>query len=571
MFMQLVQMPECGGFDLTWADSLRKAIAKKNPAGFEKLEQEFFENMKSKNLSKTLCNYVWKVLVSTSKGYGFNKSHTLAYSLIALQEMNLAYKFPVIYWNCACLISDSGGLEEEEANYEFDEETDGEIVWNSASELSIVDFSNDNEEESDDDEDEDDEDEGTSKAGKKKKTKATNYGKIASAIGKMISEGISVIPPDINKSGFTFTPDVESNAIRYGFRGITRISEELIKTIINNRPYESFDDFCARVKMNKPQTVNLIKAGAFDTFEDRIELMTRYIDSIADKKNAINLRNLQMLITNNMLPDKFEEQIRYFNFNKYLKKLKMTDFYALDNIAMNAIDKYCDIDVLVPSDESESGFLLPIKEWDKIWKKQQNILRPYIKAHEKEYIEQVNKKAFDEMWNKYATGNISKWEMDAISYYYHPHELKNVNHRLYQFRDFNKLSDNPEVEEMLMIKGKQIPLFRISRIAGTILDKDKNKKTLTLLTTTGVVNVKIFGDVFTHYDRQISEVGEDGKKHVIEKSFLARGNKIIVCGIRRDNMFIAKKYKRTPYHLVELITSIDDEGRIRTRGERMEV
>ena len=27
-FMRLVQMPECGGFDLTWADKLRKAIAK---------------------------------------------------------------------------------------------------------------------------------------------------------------------------------------------------------------------------------------------------------------------------------------------------------------------------------------------------------------------------------------------------------------------------------------------------------------------------------------------------------------------------------------------------------------
>jgi len=27
-FMQLVQMPECGGFDLTWADKLRKSIAK---------------------------------------------------------------------------------------------------------------------------------------------------------------------------------------------------------------------------------------------------------------------------------------------------------------------------------------------------------------------------------------------------------------------------------------------------------------------------------------------------------------------------------------------------------------
>ena len=48
-----------------------------------------------------------------------NKSHTLAYSLIALQEMNLAYKYPIIFWNTACLISDSGG-----AQTDSDEEED---------------------------------------------------------------------------------------------------------------------------------------------------------------------------------------------------------------------------------------------------------------------------------------------------------------------------------------------------------------------------------------------------------------------------------------------------------------
>ena len=53
-----------------------------------------------------------------SKGYGFNASHTLAYSLIALQEMNLAYCFPIIFWNCACLISDSGGNEGAEEDEE---------------------------------------------------------------------------------------------------------------------------------------------------------------------------------------------------------------------------------------------------------------------------------------------------------------------------------------------------------------------------------------------------------------------------------------------------------------------
>ena len=70
-FMQLVQMPECGGFNLTWADRLRKSIAKKNPKEFDQLTIEYFENAKEKNLSPALCNYVWKVLVAYSRGYGF--------------------------------------------------------------------------------------------------------------------------------------------------------------------------------------------------------------------------------------------------------------------------------------------------------------------------------------------------------------------------------------------------------------------------------------------------------------------------------------------------------------------
>ena len=49
---------------------------------------------------------------------GKNASHTLAYSLIGLQEMNLAFNFPIIFWNCACLISDSGGNEKEDEDEE---------------------------------------------------------------------------------------------------------------------------------------------------------------------------------------------------------------------------------------------------------------------------------------------------------------------------------------------------------------------------------------------------------------------------------------------------------------------
>ena len=67
-FMQLVQLPELGGFDLTWADKLRKSIAKKNPAEYEKLTREFFEVTKEKGCNENLCKYVWNVLIAMSRG-----------------------------------------------------------------------------------------------------------------------------------------------------------------------------------------------------------------------------------------------------------------------------------------------------------------------------------------------------------------------------------------------------------------------------------------------------------------------------------------------------------------------
>lgn len=70
-FMRLVQIPECGGFNLTFADKLRKSIAKKNPAAYLELQKEYFEKVKEKGLSKNLCDYVWNILVATSRGYGF--------------------------------------------------------------------------------------------------------------------------------------------------------------------------------------------------------------------------------------------------------------------------------------------------------------------------------------------------------------------------------------------------------------------------------------------------------------------------------------------------------------------
>ena len=554
-FMELVQLPELGGFSLTWADKLRKSIAKKNPKDYDALTKEFFEVTKEKGINQKFTNYVWNVLIAMSRGYGFNQSHTLAYSLIALQEMNLAYHYPIIFWNCACLINDAGGDEKEE----IDE--DNEVVEET--------YSCDIEEFSSDDEDDDEDDEEVTVDKKKKKTSATNYGKIATAIGKMRMSGIIVQPPDINKSTYTFSPDMEANVIRYGISGITRVGEELVKTIIANRPYKSIEDFLAKVKVNKVQMINLIKSGAFDSFGDRVELMHKYVDMISDTKKRITLQNMKMLIDFGLIPDEYDLQRRVFNFNKYIKKMKLSEpWYGLDAPAYKFLETYFDVDDCVPDQFTESGFRIKQDVWDKIYKKQMDIIRPYVKEHNQELLEAVNNRLTADVWNKYCLGNLSKWEMDSVSFYSHPHELANVDLDLYMIDNFFDLSEQAEVERVIPIKGKQVPIFRLHRIAGTVLDRDKAKKTVSLLTPDGVVSVKVYG-AFEAYDKQISMKGPDGKKHVIEKSIFTRGNKIIVTGIRQEESFIAKVYKATPWHRIEQITDINGD-RLIIKTERAE-
>ena len=555
-FMQLVQREECGGFNLTWADRLRKSIAKKNPKEFDQLTEEYFQNMKEKGLSKNLCNYVWKVLVAYSRGYGFNKSHTLAYSLIALQEMNLAFKYPILFWNCACLISDSGGNQEEDS-----EEEEKETVVEEYSDT-MEEFGATVEENDDDDEDE---------AGikEKKKQKKINYGKIAAAIGKIQAAGVIVAAPDINNSSYTFSPDIKHNVVRYGLSGITRIGEDLIKSIMDNRPYQNLDDFLRKIKINKPQVINLIKAGAFDSFGDREKIMKQYIGEISDTKNRVTLQNMKMLIDFDLIPRQHEFQGKVFNFNKYLKKMKLGSYYGLDNIAFRFYEENFDLDNLVPSEETESGFKILQTKWDLIYKHQMDLIRPYIKSHQDELLEGINSRLIKEVWDKYCLGSISKWEMDSTSCYIHEHELAQIDNEKYGISNFEELSENPEIDRYIPIKGKTIPLFKLRRIAGTVLDRDKAKKTVTLLTTGGVVTVKVYGGVFQVYDKQISERGADGKKHVIEKSIFSRGNKIIVTGIRQDDSFLAKTYSKTPWHKIEQIVDIKN-NRLVIKAERAE-
>ena len=92
--------------------------------------------------------------------------------------------------------------------------------------------------------------------------------------------------------------------------------------------------------------------------------------------------------------------------------------------------------------------------------------------------------------------------------------------------------------------------------------------TITLLTPTGVVNVKIYKNQYSIYDKQISEYGDDGKKHVVEKSWFSRGSLLMVQGIRRGNDFVPKKTKNSVYPIISKITHIDEDGKLSFQYER---
>ena len=336
---------------------------------------------------------------------------------------------------------------------------------------------------------------------------------------------------------------------------------------MDGRPYASVDDFLRRIKINKPQMVNLIKSGAFDCFGDRNEIMYNYIASVSDTKKRITLQNMKMLIDFGLIPDEYDMERRVYNFNKYIKKFKLDGtYFGLDEVAFAFYSQHFDMDKVEPCKDTESGFKIKQTTWDNYYQKHMSIVRPYVQKHAAELLVSVNNRLMGDTWNKYCTGSLSKWEMDSVSFYSHDHELVDLDMDRYELTDFFDLPEDPIVDRVIPIKGKQVPLLKLFRICGTVLDRDKSKKTVTLLTTSGVVTVKIFGGVFAQYDKQISERGADGKKHVIEKSMFSRGNKIIVIGVRDGDAFRAKKYSKTPFHLVEQIVEVNKDGTMITRS-----
>ena len=505
-------------FSLKDANAARKIVGKKQMSKIPELHQKILEQAKSPALGK----YVWDCGVGPQMGYSFSIIHALAYSFIGFQTAYIATEWNPIFWDTACLVVNSGSLESDDENT---------------------------------------------------KEKSADYAKIAKAIGAIKEKNIEVSLININTSDFGFEPDEENNRILYGLKALSNVGTETIDKIKAGRPYRGIKDFMERCPIPKLAMVNLIKAGAFDEIDedfngDRRMIMAYYLMQNCDAKKRLTLQNFNGLIQHNLIPKDLELQVRVYNFTKYLKAYrKVGKYYTFDDACLTFYERFMQ-DYLDDLEVINGITCILQTTWEKIYKKHMDVARDWLKANHDEVLEEYNKILFKEAWDKYAEGNTSKWEMDSMCFYHGKHELADVDMNKYGVVDFNSLSTEPEVDYFFKRGGHQIPIYKTHRIMGTVLAKNDNKSSIILLTTTGVVTVKFTRDYYAMFKKQISQVQADGKKKVIEKSWFKRGNKLMITGIRRDDMFIAKTYKSTNGHQLYKIDEVIGTE-IKLRHERM--
>jgi DNA polymerase-3 subunit alpha len=528
VIMKLAMDSRIGNFTLTDANKLRKGVSKKVKKIIDDTKAMFFSKGKENGTSENMLQYVWNVQIGRQLGYSFSANHTYPYSQIGVQEMNLAFHYPSVYWNTAVLTVNAGANEDSEDN------------------------------------------------------KGTKYGKVATAIGNMQQRGITVTLPDINVAGFSFTPDPVNNIIVFGLKGITGINDDICKAIIEHRTeklFTSFMDFYNRMVETKivknGQMIQLIKAGCFDSLCDRLDAMKQYMTLISEPKSKLTLANLKSLIEFDLVPETYSLHVRYFRFREYITKKVYKNIpkpkdrlFILDEISSQFFMQNFTEEAIV--EVVDGQYVISEKLFKKEYDKKMDEIRDWLSQDA--LLEQFNSKLAGEAGDKHASGSISEWEMSAVSYYNSEHELINIDSERYNVVNFFEMPETPEPKSYYEWRGRQIPEYDLVRIAGTVLDKDKLRNSVSLLTVDGVVTVKFHSGQFGFYDRQLSEINDEGKKTTIEKSWFGRGNLLLVTGFRRENNFFPKKYRDSIFqHTVVMIEGVEDNGELLLQIEREQV
>lgn len=485
--MKMSMDKDIAGFSLQQANKLRKAIAKKDP---KKQEQQYEIIMKQgveNGVRPEFLNYVWTNCFMLQKGYAFSYPHALPYSTILITEMNICYRYGVLFWQTACLSVNA--------------KTYGDSYEN------------------------------------------PNYAKVAKAIGELPPH--VVLPPDINNSMLWFKP--YKMGILYGLNAIAGIGRSELESIIKHRPFSSFDDFLQKTngEITDRKVLALIKSGAFDSFEpDRVKLMQNYVVRIFPPKKKLTTVAIPKIY--HAIPDQYRKQMNAYMLYDRTKK-GSTDKKIVDATMKLIIPQVEEFEGGKSDDLwNWDGQTLTIdKKRVKKWLDKYIVdLKEWLKTPEACEIKANTERS--EYWKNYCNGNVESWEFEALHMYTEKHELDVSGlHYKFNYQTFNELPEHPEIKGYSNWGGRQYPQYDHTIIAGTVLDKDNNKGIVNILTPNGVANVRVGRKRFGKYNKKIME-GSGKDRHCVDASWFEKGTKLLCVGYRRENDFILNK-RQTDY------------------------
>lgn len=529
--MIILMDKEVCNFTLKEADKARKAVAKKNPQALAETEERLYAKGAECGRSKAFLDYLWNVQIEMSKSYAFALCHSHEYSTECLQELNMYYFYPKVYWNTAVITTQSQVADERE---------------NSA--MSI------------------------------------NYGKIAQSIYKARSNGINVQAPSINKSGLSFAPNEENDSILFGLGAISGVNPQIAQQITANRPYTSFKDFFTKntfqgTLITKSKLIQLIKAGCFDEFNpDRVAIMREYFELSANNINSLTTANMgQIKAVGIYIPKAI---IAPYNFKKYVTSkqflygkhpnFKSKNIYWLDNRALKYFNDNCRDCLVEGTDywQEDDRTVVVDKSLEKLLKPSLDNLKSYI--NQPEFLDKFNEATIDKnMAESVGSYDVNRWSFESCAFYSTNHELAGIDLEEYNISHFSDLPVDPVFIERSYGK-RSWKQFELSAICGTCIARTDSHHLITILTPDNeVVNVKMNDGAYAHYKAQLSKIESDGSKTVVEKSWLNRGSLLICCGYRRgEDDFVCKTYKNSIFnHQLMKIVNVGN-GKLEIQSER---
>ena len=131
---------DVGGFDYAHADKMRKIVGKKlGPDEFKKHQGDFVEGAKLKGVEEAVANRVFEKMVAFA-GYAFNKSHAVAYSVIAFWCAYMKANYPAEFFAAHLSNSDDAQciLAMSEAKRMGIEVDMPSVIWSDAKKFTVV-------------------------------------------------------------------------------------------------------------------------------------------------------------------------------------------------------------------------------------------------------------------------------------------------------------------------------------------------------------------------------------------------------------------------------------------------